>query len=182
MRALMMMRFMVLTRSERRIRRTTGQVDVDPALVLLRVEVQALFATDALNTRLYLLDVVRGMDAFADDSIPLATRPNPPRRKMHSHMQMSLTMPLRVFNPLLQNLLRLLDKLTMKINRISRNPPFGVILAEDKLGRLLIVLVHLAPVIFALVGEFFGARAVAAGVGILGLCCALVGVRLIGMK
>lgn len=80
-------------------------------------------------------------------------------------MQMILPMRLGILNPLLQDILRLLDELSMQINRISRYAPIGVILAEDEFGRLLVVFVHLAPVGLALLGELFCARAIAALVG-----------------
>lgn len=71
-------------------------------------------------------------------------------------MQMTLSLPFSIHNPFLHNLLRLLDKLSMEINRILRHPSIGVILAEDEVGGLFIVCFHALPV-FA-VG--FGARQV----------------------
>jgi hypothetical protein len=80
-------------------------------------------------------------------------------------MQMVLPMRLGIFDAFLQDILRLLDELTMQINRIGRYAPVGVVLAEDELGRLLVVLVHLATVGLALLGELFRTRAIAALVG-----------------
>lgn len=57
----------------------------------------------------------------------------------------------------------------MKIDGVRRDAPLGIILAEDELGGLLVVLLHLAPVGFALFREFFSPGAVAAGVCFLGL-------------
>jgi hypothetical protein len=59
----------------------------------------------------------------------------------------------------------------MQVDRVGRHAPFGVILAEDELGRLLVVLVHFAAVRFTLFGEFFGQGTVAVRVGFLALRC-----------
>jgi hypothetical protein len=71
-------------------------------------------------------------------------------------MQMRLAMAPRILDPLLENIFRFLDKLPMQINRVGVYPALGVILPKDKLRRLAVVLVHLAAVGFALLGEFFG--------------------------
>lgn len=84
-------------------------------------------------------------------------------------MQMILAMRLRVSNALLQNLLRLLDKLAMQIDRIGLDAPVGIVLAENKLGRLLVVFLHLAPVRLAFFGQLFGARAITIVVRFFGL-------------
>lgn len=55
-----------------------------------------------------------------------------------------------VSNALLQNLFRLLDELTMQVDRVCLSAPVGIVLSEDKLGRLLVVFFHLAPVRLAL--------------------------------
>lgn len=55
-----------------------------------------------------------------------------------------------IFNALLQNILSLLDKLAMQIDRVGLHAPVGVVLAEDKLRRLLVVFFHLAPMRLAL--------------------------------
>lgn len=80
-------------------------------------------------------------------------------------MQMVLPMRLGILNALFQDILRLLDELPMQIDRIGRYAPVGVVLAEDELGCLLVVLVHLAPVGLALLRELFCGRAIAALVG-----------------
>lgn len=80
-------------------------------------------------------------------------------------MQMALSMRLGILDALLQNLLSLLDKLPMQIDGIRRYAAVGVVLTEDKLRRLLVVLVHLATMRLPLLGEFFRARAIAALVG-----------------
>jgi hypothetical protein len=62
----------------------------------------------------------------------------------------------------------------MQINRIGLNTSIGIVLAEDKLGRLLVVFLHLATVCLALLRQLFGARPIAAGVCFLGLFSRLV--------
>ena len=84
-------------------------------------------------------------------------------------MEMILTVRFRILNPLLENLLSLFDELSVQIDGVRRDTPVGVVLAEDELRRLLVVFFHLAPVGFALFGEFFGLGAIAAGVGFLRL-------------
>lgn len=79
-------------------------------------------------------------------------------------MQMILSMCLGVFDALLQNLLGLLNELSVQIDRVGRDASVGVVLAKDELGRLLVILFHLAAVRLALLREFFGFRAIAARV------------------
>jgi hypothetical protein len=75
-------------------------------------------------------------------------------------MQMSLTMRLRIFNALLQNILRLLNKLSMQINRIGRYTSASIVLPENKLRRLSIIFLHLAPVRLSLLGVLLSASAI----------------------
>lgn len=84
-------------------------------------------------------------------------------------MQMSLTMGLRIFNALLQNLLRLLNKLSVQINRVGRYTSSSIVLLEDKLRRLSIVFLHLAPVRLSLIRVLLGAGAITVRVRVLGL-------------
>jgi hypothetical protein len=65
-------------------------------------------------------------------------------------MQMRLPILLRISDPLLQNLLRLLYKLPMQINRIVRNSSLRIVLPEDIIRRLLIILIHLRRVLLPL--------------------------------
>jgi hypothetical protein len=58
-------------------------------------------------------------------------------------MQMRLTILLRISYPLLKYRLRFLDKLSVKINGIVRNPSHRVVLPENVVGRLFIVRVHI---------------------------------------
>lgn len=80
-------------------------------------------------------------------------------------MQVVLAVRLGVADALFQNLLGLLDKLPVQVNGIGGNAPAGVVLAEDELRRLLVVLLHLAAMRLALLGELLRGRAIAARVG-----------------
>ena len=79
-------------------------------------------------------------------------------------MQMRLPVRLRISNPLLQHILRLLDKLAVQVNRIAVDSAHGVVLAEDEVGRLLVILVHQLGVALAFFAEVVRCGAVAAHV------------------
>lgn len=163
----------MLRRLMRRIWRHHGlapsEVHVDPAGIFLGGILQAQFATDLLNARLDFLDVSSRVVTLADDAGNQLVQAFSSRRmntvEINIHMQMVLPMRLGILNALFEDILRLLNKLPMQINRISRYTPIGVIFAEDKLRRLLVVLVHLAPMGLALLGKLLCARAIAALVG-----------------
>lgn len=82
------------------------------------------------------------------------------------HMQMRLPVLPRILDPLLQDLLRLLDILPMQIDRVRRDSSVGVVLAEDKLGRLPVILLHLPAMLLAFLGELLSQSAVAVLVGL----------------
>jgi hypothetical protein len=63
---------------------------------------------------------------------------------------MGLSSLLRMSNPLLQNMLRLLYKLPMQINGIIRDSSRRIVLSEDVVGSLFVVLIHLHRMRFAL--------------------------------
>lgn len=90
-------------------------------------------------------------------------------RFRHLHMKMGLSMRLGILDPLFQDLLGLLSELAVQIDGVGLDAPVGVVLAEDELGRLFVVLLHLAAVGLALLGELLGAGAIAARVGFLRL-------------
>lgn len=81
---------------------------------------------------------------------------------------MCLSRALRILDPFLKNILRLLHKLSMQIYSIRWHPIRRVVLAEDKLRGLLVVLLHLCAVVFSLGGELFCGCAVAGVVGLFG--------------
>ena len=114
----------------------TAQIDVNAALVLLGVILQAELATDLLDAGLDLLDVAGAVVALADDDV-----------------QVRLAVRLRVPDALLEDILRLFHELAVQVDRVRGDPALGVVLAEDELRRLPVVLLHLHPVCFAFLRE-----------------------------
>lgn len=138
----------------RRPMASTGlQLDVDPALVVLRVVLQPQLAADLLHARLDLLHVVGAVVALADDDV-----------------QVRLPALLRVADALLQDLLGLLHELPVQVDRVAVHLAHGVVLAEDELGRLPVVLVGFGGVLLALLRQLVRLAAVAALVRLLGAC------------
>lgn len=84
------------------------------------------------------------MVALADDSV-----------------QVRLTPSLIRANALLENALRLFDELSVKVDAVGFNAAGGIILAEDVVGRLMVVFLHLGIVGLALVGQFLCSGTVA---------------------
>ena len=84
-------------------------------------------------------------------------------------MKVILPMRLGILDPLFQDLLSLLNELPVQINGVCLDAPVGIVLAEDKLRRLSVILLHLAAVCLSLLGELLGGGAIAARVGLLGL-------------
>lgn len=84
-------------------------------------------------------------------------------------MQMRLPRTLRVPYPLRHNPFRLLDILSMQINRVAIHAPDGIVFPEDIIGGLLIILIHHGAVSFTLFRELVRRRAIAAIVGLVGL-------------
>lgn len=76
------------------------------------------------------------------------------------HMQVVLAVRLGVADALFQDLLGLLDKLPVQVNCVFRDAPAGIVLAENELGRLLVILLHLATMRLALLGELLRGRAI----------------------
>jgi hypothetical protein len=56
----------------------------------------------------------------------------------------------------------------VQVDRVRGDAALGVVLAEDVLGRLFVVLLHLDAVLFAFFGERVRRAAVAPAVGLLG--------------
>lgn len=77
-------------------------------------------------------------------------------------MQMRLPVLLRIANSRLENVFCLFYKLPVQINRVVRDTPCGIILAEDVIRGLFIVVVHLRRVRFALLRQLVRSSAVAA--------------------
>lgn len=68
-------------------------------------------------------------------------------------MQMRLPILLRISDPLLQNLLCLLYKLPVQINRIVRNSSWHIILPKDIIRGLLVILIHLRRMLLPLLRQ-----------------------------
>ena len=81
-------------------------------------------------------------------------------------MQMRLARLPRIPNPLLQDPLRLLDKLPMQINRVPIHPAHRIVLPENIVRRLPVVRVHECAVPLALLGQLVRRAPVAALVGL----------------
>lgn len=99
------------------------QVDVDAALVLLGGIVETQSATDLLDPRLQLLHVARRVIPPADDDV-----------------QVGLPRVLGVADAGFEDLLGLLDVQAVEVDGVVGYAPWRVVLAEDELGRLLVVL------------------------------------------
>jgi hypothetical protein len=111
------------------------QVDVDPAGILLGAILQAQLAAQLLDLGLELLDVVGRVVALADDGV-----------------QVLLAAGLILADPKLEDALGLLDELAVQVDGVGLDAAWGVVLAEDKVRRLPVVLVHLCVMTLALVG------------------------------
>lgn len=147
---------MLSTRLDRQRRRAGDgralEIDVYPTLIRLRRILQPQLAAHLLDPGLDPLDMVRAVVALPDN-----------------HMQVRLPARLGVLDARLEDVLSLLDELPVQVDRVVGDAPGGVVLAEDILGGLLIVCVHLGAVLLALVGEGFGLGAIAALVCLAGL-------------
>lgn len=177
-RRVLVWRVVKITTLGRHMSRTTCEVHVDTAGIFLGGVLETLLATDLFDSGFEFLDVICRVDSLSDnpgqDKTSKSVPPSPskttkPGNRRNIHMQMPLPMTPGIPNPLLKNILRLLNELTVEIDRIRRNPALGVILAKDKLGGLLVVFFHFATVRFALFGELLGGGAVAIFVGFAGL-------------
>lgn len=88
----------------------------------------------------------------------------------NSHVQMGLAPALGCPNALFHYMLCLLDKLAMQIDCVAVDTPRRVVLAEDEFAGLPIVLVHQRAVPLAFFGKIVRGGAIAAFVGLVGLC------------
>ena len=87
----------------------------------------------------------------------------------HIHVQMRLPRALRISDPLLEDLLRLLDKLPVQIYRVPVHAAHRIVFPENIVRGLFVVLVHHCAVALAFFGELVRRTAVTAVVGIVGL-------------
>lgn len=128
------------------------QVNVYAALVLFGGAVQAELLAEALDGGLDLLDVADRVVPLADDDV-----------------QVALATGLGVADARLEDALGLLHELAVQVDGVLGHVARRVVLAEDVLGRLLVVRVTLRLVLLALVGQGLGAGAVAMLVGLVRL-------------
>lgn len=91
-------------------------------------------------------------------------------RGKYSHMQPRLPSLLRISDALLYDVLGLIDELAVQIDSIGVYPAGGVILAEDVIGGLLVIGIHLGCVLLALLGQLVSGGAIAALVRLVRLC------------
>ncbi|KAL9036654.1 MAG: hypothetical protein Q9180_004174 [Flavoplaca navasiana] len=63
---------------------------------------------------------------------------------------MCFTVGSGISDPLLENILGLLNELTVQIDGVAFNPPRGIVLAKDEVRGLLVVLIHHCAMSFAL--------------------------------
>jgi hypothetical protein len=127
------------------------QINIDPPLILLRPIRQPQLLTNLLDARLDLLHM-------PDTVIPL---PN-------NNMQVPLPGLARIADPLLQDILGLLDELAVQIDGVGVDAARSVVLAEDEFGGLFVVGGHLCAVRFAFVAQGLCGGAVAGVVGFFG--------------
>lgn len=118
---------------------TARQVNVHAPLVMLRLVIQSQLLTHLLDLRFDLLHMISRMNTLA-----------------HNNMQMRLSLTLRLPNPLLQNLLCLFDKLSVKIYSIARHFLRRVVLPEDVLRGLFVVSVLRSAVFLGFLAEVVG--------------------------
>lgn len=130
------------------------QLDVDATLIVLRVVLQSKLAADLLHARLDLLHVVGRVVSLADNDV-----------------QVILSVLLGVADALLEDFLGFFDELAVQVDGVAVDFSYGVVLAEDEFGGLLVVLVGFGCVSFALLRELFRFGTIAALVGLLGLRC-----------
>lgn len=130
----------------------SGQVNKDAAVVGLGGIVEAQLAAHLLDAGLDFLHATSAVVALADN-----------------YVQVPLAPGLGVANAGLENVLGLLDELTVQVDGVLGHALRVVVLPEYVLRGLLIVALHVGAVLLALVGEALGFGAVAIFVRLAGL-------------
>jgi hypothetical protein len=150
-----------LTISSRRNGCSTSEVDVHSAFVVLGVVLEALLLADLLNTRLDLLNVVDRVIALADNAVStIRDVRSAANLGRYSHMQMVLASTLCVLDSLFQNLFGLFNKLTVKVDSITIDSAYSIVLAEDELGRLSVVVICLLSMVLCLLREIVSSTSI----------------------
>ena len=159
-----------LTIVRRRDGGSTSEVDIDSTFVVLGMVLEALLLADLLDTRLDLLDVIDRVIALADNAAS-AIRDVRITANMenYSHMQMVLAGTLCVLDSLFQNLFGLFHELTVKVNGITVDSAYSIVLAEDELGCLSVVVVCLLSMVLGLLRQIVSSTSVSTRVCLLRL-------------
>lgn len=129
------------------------QTHVDASLILLGMVLQPQLATDLLDARLDLLNVVLAVVALAHDDV-----------------EVRLARGLRVPDALLEDFFCLLYELAMQINGVAGNLADSIVLAEDEFGGLFVVVVCRCLMLLGLLAEVVCAGTVALFVGMSCFC------------
>jgi hypothetical protein len=137
---------------------------------VLGVVLEALLLADLLNTRLDLLNVVDRVIALADNAASVIRDfPHIANIEDYSHMQMGLASTFCVLDSLFQNLFGLFNELTMKIDSITINSSYSIVLTEDELGCLSVVVVCLLSMVLSLLRQVVGSTSISTRVSLLRL-------------
>lgn len=75
-------------------------------------------------------------------------------------MQMVLASTLCVLDSLFQNLFGLFNKLTVKVDSITIDSAYSIVLAEDELGRLSVVVICLLSMVLCLLREIVSSTSI----------------------
>ncbi len=104
----------------RHLWRTSLQINVYPSHVVFCGILQALFTAHLLDPGPYLLYMVVRMVPFANDSVQIVNLYVPERKRCDClHVQMCFTVGSGISDPLLENILGLLDELTVQIDGVT---------------------------------------------------------------
>lgn len=109
------------------------QIDIDPALILLGLVLEAEFAADLLDARFDFLDVVARVVALADDD-----------------MEVIFASASGGFDAFFEYVFCFLDEEAVQVDCVVLDAPVGVVLAEDVVARLPVVLLHFGGMLFSL--------------------------------
>jgi hypothetical protein len=128
---------------------------------VLGVVLEALLLADLLNTRLDLLNVVDRVIALADNAVStIRDVRSAANLGRYSHMQMVLASTLCVLDSLFQNLFGLFNKLTVKVDSITIDSAYSIVLAEDELRRLSVVVICLLSMVLCLLREIVSSTSI----------------------
>lgn len=132
----------------RSMRLAALEIDVYPASILLCTVLETQFAAYLLNLGLDFLHMAGRVMPLANDG-----------------MEMCLASGLVCTDALLEDALRFLYELTVEVDAVGLDATRRVVLAEDEVGGLAVVFIHLAIMRLAFVGQLFGRGTVAVIVG-----------------